>query len=269
MSPYVDILRPLWALHVHGVGDVGPTGLLAAVGSCVNLRHLGIVGRDYGGPHSLPASFGALQHVTSLVLSGTGLSNDGLEPLFGLSGIQELDLSNNQHITALPDDISRLVSLRSLGLWRSNVRVLPDHTSDLTGLRELSWSNRYHVTGEPAEPALHVDNLHQLRGLQCLRIAGYQPNQLPLDMAWPPALTQLQVQLGWNIHVPHTISTLVGLERLMIGVKEVVARPLPQGLEALTCLTWLQLCGWKEEALQEGMPPALHAILRTHPFKLD
>jgi hypothetical protein len=275
VAPYARILQPLRALHVEVRVDLSRTGLLAAVGDCTDLRHLGMVGRDShhavaAGPYGLPVAFGALTRLTSVVISNTGLSSDGLGPLFELSSIQELELSDNRFITALPIHITRLGSLRSLRLWNSNVRVLPDDTSDLNGLTELCWSNRHrnNPMTEPVAP-LHLDNLHQLRSLRSLNILERHPSQLPEHMAWPPALTQLQVVMWDGIRMPGTLSMLVGLERLVVGLYGNAFAPhsnmsLPQGLDALTRLTWLQLYGWRDEQAQQGVPPALLPVLHTH-----
>jgi hypothetical protein len=262
MEPHVDKLRKLRALHVHGVESLDRSGLLLAVGDCTNLRHLGITGCNPSLSHHFLVPFDALTHLTSAHVCRMGLNAEGLQALCGATSLQEFDISDNQHITALPDAFTRLGSLRRLIMSPSLVKRMPYGIRALGNLRELSWGNRnIPHENDNADKRLCLDNIHHLQGLVSLTLRDDYHNNLPGTMSCLTELKRLHVELWSGGSLPAALSSLVGLEWLVICGNHL--GPLPQGLDALTNLTWLQVYGYKSEAALESVPATLQAILHT------
>jgi hypothetical protein len=75
------------------------------------------------------------------------------------------------------------------------------------------------------------------------------------------SLKNLHVELWRGGSLPDTLSRLVGLQRLVIAGNQL--GPLPQGLDALTKLTWIQVYGYNNQAAVDSVPASLQAILNT------
>jgi hypothetical protein len=233
-------LQPLHNLHVHALqGGVG-LDVVRAVAGLTGLRHLGITQSAIpDGAITAPAST-ALGHLSSLDFSASSITQHTLEQLVGLTGLRELVLTDCSNLRALPDSISRLVSLEALRLWRTQVRDLPQGMTALTGLRTLEWSstNRW-------PHYLQLDVLLQLRSLRCLTLGDGERESMPDGLSQLTALTLLWLDTNNLMELPDSLSQLMGLQQLRVASTELHTLPV-----CLTTLTGLQLVDVPREQLE-------------------
>lgn len=114
----------------------------------------------------LPTAGGGQSTADPATTSSTrlDLSNSGLNKVpsyvFGMTGLQELDLSDNQLTGALPAEIRHLQKLRLLDASGNQMTGVPAEIGQLANLEELDLSDNQ-LTGLPLE----LGNLANLRVL--------------------------------------------------------------------------------------------------------
>jgi internalin A len=250
-SGYAASLQGLRVLHVQRVEGLCAPGVLSAMLSLSNLRHLGLkhcLLRDQlqwpGTPHV---------HLTSLDFSGSRVSQGVLKGLlWHCSGLQTLHLSNTRLGPSLPLSISRLTALRSLWMDQSSVRRLPDTITALPGLRHLLWH------GKVAMDEFRV--VWRLTSLQSLSL-GCDGLMVPAAISQLTQLSSLSLAVKWLSELPASLSTLVRLESLVVDTPYVAAIP-----EGITALTWLRSMSVSPAVLPR-LSPAVHEFVsaRSHP----
>jgi leucine-rich repeat protein SHOC2 len=109
---------------------------------------------------------------TKLDLSGSGLTSVPSN-VFGLTELEELNLSSNSLTGALPSQINQLVNLRILDASQNEMTGVPSEIGQLTKLETLDLSDNQ-LTGLPNE-------LGNLTNLQILDLRGNTISQLDLD----------------------------------------------------------------------------------------
>jgi len=110
-------------------------------------------------------------------LARLDLSSQGLEQVpdyvFGMTELQELDLSNNQLTGALPAEIRHLKNLRILDVSGNKMTGVPAEVGQLSELEELDLSDN-ELTGLPLE-------LGNLSNLKLLDLRGNDPASQDLE----------------------------------------------------------------------------------------
>jgi hypothetical protein len=231
-------LHSLRALHIRSA-DISGAGVAGAIAGLTNLRHLGIVWgqKDCAlDPVTyIPAAFSALVQLTSLDLSGTYITEQGLEGVFVLPALKQLDLSGSSYLERLPSSISRLTSLEVLKFNDATAVCLPGSMTALTRLRGLEWGSM----GGGDDP-LQLDVVWRLRSLQHLVLSDDTMTELPAGVAQLTALTQLSVKAPLK-KVPDSLTTLADLQVLQLHANPFGGPPfravLPQGITELSKLT--------------------------------
>jgi leucine-rich repeat protein SHOC2 len=80
------------------------------------------------------------KNLISLRLVGNTLPTLPEELFTGLPKLQVLFLTAN-HLTALPENIGKCITLRELNIMKNDVQVLPDSICDLVNIESLEMSN--------------------------------------------------------------------------------------------------------------------------------
>jgi hypothetical protein len=253
MPLYCHLVRPLRMLCVR-VYDRSPQGALDAAAALPDLEYLSIVPNNIFSSCNLPPAFTNLQRLTKLCLQGTGVRAAGLEALGPASGLLDLDLSRNQHVTALPDAISRLTALTALRLLQSGVTELPPAFTSITGLRIFSWSI-WPPEKVPAV-ALQLAPVWHLTSLNDLIIEDSTRTSLSADISRLVELSSLHINARSLEELPDSITTLVGLQQLSMSCMFRL-QGLPEGITALTQLTSMEL----DRKVLEGLPPAVQSFV--------
>jgi hypothetical protein len=221
-------LQLLHTFHVHALQGSVSLDLMHAVAGLTGLRHLGITQSAIPVDVFAAAASTALGHLTSLDLSASSITQHTLEHIVGLTGLRELVLAECSNLRALPDSISRLVSLESLKMWGTRCYMLPLGMTALTGLRTLEWS-KAGVGGY-----VWLELVMQLSSLQSLTLGNAWPKAMLADISQLTALTHLGLDACCLF--PDSLSWLVGLQQLWVTSTEQLTK-LPEGLTALTQLS--------------------------------
>jgi Leucine-rich repeat (LRR) protein len=255
MPLHLASLRPLRALQLSNVSGLSCPGVLLGVSRLTNLRHLGICNCMHS-PFDftyLPDAFSALVRLTSLDLSYTYITGEGLKGACGISSLRSLNLSFTYFCAFLPDSIRQLTGLEELDMWYTAVHQLPEGLTALTGLRSLKWGSCTEGGG------VHVEDLWQLTSLCYLQLFDDTLPFLPGAVSQLTALTWLWVNSTLLQHLPDSISALVGLERLTLFTESLQA--LPESITMLTQLTSIKLGHCKVDKVLEGAPAAVKAFV--------
>jgi internalin A len=137
-----------------------------------------------------------------------------------------LDLSDLE-LTAIPDGVSRLTSLRELYLSRNQITAIPDSLSRLNNLQRLSLSHNL--------IAVIPDSLSLLRNLQWLRLSHNQIAVIPDSVSRLTNLETLEFFDNQIAVIPDSLSRLTNLRGLHLNENRIIAIP-----DSLSCLTNLR-----------------------------
>ena len=187
--------------------------------------------------------------VTSLTLTGNGLSGAIPPELGDLSNLRVLNLGVNELSGGIPPELANLTNLQWLDLELNELSGgIPPELAALTNLRELDLGSNELSGGIPPE-------LADLTNLQWLNLGGNElSGGIPPELA---DLTNLQgLYLGGNElsgRIPPELGRLTNLEGLSLWGNE-LSGSIPPELGDLTNLEGLSL--WGNE-LSGGIPPEL------------
>ena len=187
--------------------------------------------------------------VTSLTLTGNGLSGAIPPELGDLTNLQEMYLWGNELIGAIPPELGDLTNLQVLWLGHNElIGAIPPELGDLTNLQVLILGSNELIGAIPPE-------LGDLTNLQELYLWGNDLiGAIPPELA---GLTNLQVlELGGNElsrEIPPELADLTNLQVLELGGNE-LSREIPPELADLTNLRLLRL---ESNELIGAIPPEL------------
>ena len=167
--------------------------------------------------------------VTSLDLSGNGLTGYLPRELGKLSELQTLDLSTNDLVGGIPPEFGNLSELRTLNLsFNELVNDIPDELGNLSELRTLNLSSN-DITDEIPYALDTLSNLRTL-DLASNNLVGAIPSELGalsnLEKLWLP-YNQLQGQ------IPSELGALSNLTSLFISGNR-LAGCVPDSLRSVT-----------------------------------
>jgi Leucine-rich repeat (LRR) protein len=205
-----------------------------------------------------------------------------------LTSLKELDVSHNQVLEAVTEDIGEMVWLNVLRLENTDLLELPSSIGKLTGLKILDLESCKKLQAVPKEigsmVGLRVLNLSQcalkevpssignLTRLEMLFLDGCEKlEELPEDIAGMVALKQLDLKFTALKELPSSIGKLTGLEILdlhscimlqalpkeigsMVGLRTLflreclVLKEIPSSIGNLTGLEALLLPRFNEQA---------------------
>lgn len=202
---------------------------------------------------NIPAELWELSHITSLDLSSNKLDVADVVGLGRLTGLKKLSLWNN-HIVALPDDMSELKQLEELNLAHNGLSSLPAWLGDLTRLKTLVLYDNKLKTLPPSIVKLQV--------LAELNLYNNSFAELPESVCALSRLFHLSAAHNQLTRVPACLSQLAQLEELMLWHN--LIESLPPSIADMTILTTLAL---SHNALA-ALPDALYGAL-THITSVD
>jgi Leucine-rich repeat (LRR) protein len=187
------------------------------------------------------------------------------EWLGDLKSIRELDVGGNE-LSVLPEELAELKDLTKLNISMNELSALPEWLGDLKSIRELD------VGGN--ELSVLPEELAELKDLTKLNISRNELNALPEWLEELKSLRELDVS-GNKLDVfPEGLAELKGLTKFNISGNELIALPeelgelknlreldvsgnkldiLPEGLAELKDLTKLDISGNKLSAVPEGL----------------
>ncbi len=128
-------------LHLQHLGARGD--LPSEIGQLPYLRELWIIG-DEGITGSIPASWGALENLRDLSLSGTSVGGPVPDCLHSLQKLEILGLDGNYFTGNLPLWLADMPSLRNFGFWGNCLDGKIDPS-----LTETAWWNARSASGTP------------------------------------------------------------------------------------------------------------------------
>jgi hypothetical protein len=251
-------MQSLRALHIKWT-DISDPGVLGAIAGLTKLRHLGLTKCKSGGREPvcthIPAAFSALGQLTSLDLIWTEVDAAGLQGVFGLTALKQLNLSRSCHeMAALSSNISRLARLETFKMHDGKIHILPDAMTALTRLRHLEWSTGY------CWP-LQLEVVWRLRSREHLVIYENHMEVLPAAIGQLTGLTHLCIEAPLE-EIHSKLTTLVGLRELLLYAApddEEQALLLPRGITALTNLTRVSL----PPSQMEHQAPAVRGFMEA------
>jgi Leucine-rich repeat (LRR) protein len=248
--PFAGVLRQLRARHLSHYPYSRDWDVFRLLPSWTNLQHLSLREVNLPLDNSIPPdTCSSLVRLSSLVLNDTDVSNEGLAVLCSATRLKHLELDCTRHVTALPDAISRLTSLKTLIMCGVNILGLPESATALRSLRNLTWC----TDGVTAAPRLQL--VWELRSLEQLSIAFNTTLSLSSAIGQLTGLRQLHIHGGLE-ELPVGISRLVGLERITLWSSSL--RELPSSITALTRLSCIRLhCSQLQD-----LPPPVQAFVQ-------
>jgi Leucine-rich repeat (LRR) protein len=192
-------------------------------------------------------------HVKSLSLRGKKLRQLPIEDIANLSGLEWLDLGNNQlaplpaeigklrnvdaidlssnQLTGLPPEIGELGNLQSLGLSGNQLSSLPPEISQLRSLKYLDLSNNQFINLPP--------EIGQISNLTGLNLSGNQLTSLPREIGELQNLHSLNLSGNQLTSLPREIGELQNLHSLNLSGNQLTN--LPPEVGKLSNLTDLNL----------------------------
>ncbi len=172
----------------------------------------------------------ALEGISDLPLSRYKLTHVP-EAIGRLTGLQKLDLSNNQ-LTQISDTLFfRLTALKELSFIYNQLTEIPAGITRLTGL-ELLGFNENQLTEIPA-------GISRLTALQKLYLTNNRLTRLPESIGGLTGLQELSLSSNQLTQIPHAIGRLTALRELFFHYNRL--DQVPEVISRLTALRVLDL----------------------------
>jgi len=164
------------------------------------------------------------------------------EHLTKLAQMQSLDVSRNL-LTVLPENLGKLVQLQSLDVWANQLIALPKSLGQLVQLQSLdAWSNQ--LTELP-------ESLGQLVQLQSLDVWANQLTTLPESLGQLVQLKSLNIGHSQLTTLPEHLTQLAQLHSLDVSMNQLTA--LPESLAQLGQLQFLNVSSNQLTILPESL----------------
>ncbi len=219
-----------WKDNTGWLANNTPCGWFGIVCKNGELAEIHLAGNGLQG--QLPESIGNLSGLEYLNVNDNEVTGTVPSSIGQLTELQGLWVGGNQ-ITAIPDSIGDCAKLTHLELKKNQISNIPFQIGKLTGLTYLTlWSNKLTDAAIPAE-------LANLISLTSLSFHDNQLTKLPAPVA---ALTNLTLlDLSWNkpMNSLAGIGQLTGLESLRLNSTELTE--VPEEIANLTNLKELLL----------------------------
>lgn len=218
-----------------------PTPLLD---SLVHLKRLDL---SSNGLESIPSTFGNLDSLTVLDLSGNNLLRGSIPASFGdLTQLDTLDLELTRLSGPIPPELGNLTGLDYLNLGRADLTgTIPEELGNLTNLRKLVLEGNELSGTIPAE-------LGDLSNLEVLDLSDNDlTGTITTDLGDLSNLVDLN--LGGNEltgAVPDALTSLTKLQKLRLGGNQLTG--VPSDMSGMTALRWV----WLDDNSFSGLFPA-------------
>ncbi|WOH15449.1 hypothetical protein DCAR_0934990 [Daucus carota subsp. sativus] len=209
----------------------------AAFGGLTRLQSLVLLENGLSG--NIPPNLGNLPNLKRLVLSGNQLTGQVPESFGALSELLILDLSRNSLSGTLPFTLGGMESLLKFDLSKNQfVGKIPNQIGNLKNLTLLDLSNNKLSGGLP-------QSFQELRSLQELVLARNRVGGDIMRLSWPNLRSLIILDLsnmGLTSEVPESISELKNLRFLGLNDNNLTGK-LPSKLATLTNISAIYIHG--------------------------
>ena len=139
----------------------------------------------------LPSSIFRLKNLEVLKIERTGISELN-KNLFDLSNLKELHITDNQDLSVIPDEISKLTSLEFLYIYGNKIKSLPKTIAGLEKLRVLHLANNM-IENLPQE-------LTALPNLQVLNLSNNRLKSIPEFLFEMESIKEIVLTKNWMLN---------------------------------------------------------------------